>query len=129
MDITSFLGVSRGLTLIVLYPTFTIRSARRDNNQNCLGQNMKVFPILLSKYPKFESQFIFTKVKIVQVVTPGKRGKTFITQLYFRGLIPPRYENYVRYRRSQFGFVLTVNEYGNLPNGGRILIFSITLDE
>ena len=65
-----------------------------------------------------------------QVVTPGQQGQTFITQLYFRGQVPPSYENYVRGRGSQFGQVEAVSQgQSNLPNGGSQITFNIRLDQ
>ena len=62
--------------------------------------------------------------------TPGPRGKTFISQLYFRDQIPPDYENYVRGRGSQFGTVEAVAEcHGKLPNGGTVITFNIRLEQ
>merc|ERR1712087_517711 len=65
-----------------------------------------------------------------KVVTGGPQGQTFITQLYFRGQVPPAYQNYVKTRGSQFGQVQAVAP-GNseLPNGGRRIIFNIRLDQ
>jgi len=45
------------------------------------------------------------------IITPGNRGQSFITQLYFRDMVPVGFENYVRKRESQFGLVSTVKEY------------------
>ena len=66
----------------------------------------------------------------IEVVTPGPRGQTFITQLYFRDQVPPSYENYVRGRGSQFGRVAALGqEQSGLPNGGTQITFNITLDQ
>merc|ERR1712168_12705 len=58
------------------------------------------------------------------------RGREFITQLYFRGFVPPGYyEDYVRGRDSQFPSSITGLQPGNkLPNGGRQITFNIRLD-
>ena len=32
----------------------------------------------------------------IQVTTPGRRGRSFVTQIYFRNMIPQNYRNYVR---------------------------------
>ena len=65
----------------------------------------------------------------VEVVTPGDRGLTFITQLYFKGQVPSSFRDYVRSRGSQFGQVVSVNSNQALPSGGRILKFDIRLNQ
>ena len=63
-------------------------------------------------------------------MTPGQKGQTFITQLYFRGQVPPSYQNYVRSRGSQFGEVAALGVgQSNLPNGGNRITFNIRLDQ
>ena len=62
--------------------------------------------------------------------TPGQQGQTFISQLYFRGQVPPSYQNYVRSRGSQFGAVEAVNRSDSqLPNGGNKITFDIRLNQ
>merc|ERR1711981_690991 len=60
-----------------------------------------------------------------KVLTPGPKGQTFTSQLYFRHQVPRNYVNYVKGRGSQFGKVSAVKK-GNatLPNGGRKISFN-----
>jgi len=51
----------------------------------------------------------------------GRKAKEFITQAYFRGGVPPSYEDYVRGRESQFPDV------GRIPDGRRVTM-NIRLD-
>jgi len=51
----------------------------------------------------------------------GRKAKEFITQAYFRGGVPPSYEDYVRGRESQFPNV------GRIPDGRRVTM-NIRLD-
>jgi len=62
----------------------------------------------------------------VQVST---RTTTFITQIYFKNLVPKGFENYVRTRGSQFGRVsfLQTNTAG-LRNGGRLVNFDMKIN-
>merc|ERR1719221_44368 len=61
-----------------------------------------------------------------KVMTPGPKGQTFTSQLYFRDQVPSSYLDYVKGRDSQFGKVEAV-KVGNvtLPTGGRKITFNI----
>ena len=63
-------------------------------------------------------------------MTPGPKGQTFTSQLYFRDQVPSSYLDYVKGRDSQFGKVEAV-KVGNatLPTGGRKITFNIRLDQ
>ena len=65
----------------------------------------------------------------IKVTTPGLgRGQSFITQVYFRGMVPQDYRNYVRTRGSQFGQIEAVNVgLDGMDNGGRVVTFNIRL--
>ena len=52
--------------------------------------------------------------------TSGRRGKSFTTQVYFRGYVPSSYEDYVKGRDTQFGKVRIIQ-------GGREVSFNINL--
>ena len=66
----------------------------------------------------------------LQISTPGARGRTFITQIYFRDRVPRGFETYVRRRATQYGRVsfLAADTQAGLGRGGRLVQFSVRLD-
>ena len=59
----------------------------------------------------------------LQVSTPGSRGKSLITQIYFRDRVPGQYEEYLLTRDAQFGRVSARPRHG-----GRIVQFNVRMD-
>merc|ERR1712137_1031301 len=64
----------------------------------------------------------------IMITTRGRRGITFITQVYFRGQIPKGFEDYVISRGSQYGRVTRAQPGSALPNGGRTVNFNVRLN-
>ena len=71
-----------------------------------------------------------TSALSAQVSTPGARGVSLTTQIYFRDRVPRDYTSYVRTRGAQFGRVslLPPGAEPGLPRGGRRVTFNVRLD-
>jgi len=81
---------------------------------------LATFPIIYTERPILHYHF--------KVITPGVRGKEFITQAYFEDKIPPAFLEYVEGRKNQFAEIRFVKKNKDLVNGGRVILFDIVLD-
>ena len=99
---------------------------------------MATFPGVYSKRPILHYHVMVSSCSVItcnlyqpmlQISTPGARGRTFITQIYFRDHVPRWAEGYVRTRESQYGHVTPFSPApGSSHPPGRLVQFNIRLN-